>query len=77
MGMADYVAAAERGGPPEMRFWGGITDANVFSGEGGIPCICHGPLGGKFHQCQEWVDLTSIPVTCRVVEGTALRFLGR
>ena len=69
--------AAERGGAPNLYYGGGITDANVFSGEGGIPCICHGPRGGNFHQCQEWVDLTSIPVTCRVVEGTALRFLAR
>ncbi len=67
--------AAERGAAPDLHYGGGITDANVFSGEGGIPCICHGPLGGNFHQCQEWVDLTSIPVTCRVVEGAALRFL--
>lgn len=70
---ASYTAV--RGGAPDLHYGGGITDANVFSGEGGIPCICHGPLGGNFHQCQEWVDLTSIPVTCRVVEGAALRFL--
>jgi acetylornithine deacetylase/succinyl-diaminopimelate desuccinylase-like protein len=69
--------AAERGAAPTLFYGGGITDANVFCGEGGIPCICHGPLGGNFHQCQEWVDLNSIPVTCRVVGGAALRFLSR
>lgn len=56
-------------------FIGGITDANVICGEGGIPCIVYGPRGDNFHQCQEWVDLASVPAVCDVVAGAALRFL--
>lgn len=64
-----------RGRAPEIRHWVGITDANVINGESGIPCIVFGPRGGNFHQCQEWVDLVSIPVVCDVVAGTATAFL--
>ncbi len=60
---------------PTFGSLAGISDANVISGEGGIPCIVYGPRGGNFHQCQEWVDLASIPVVCDVVTQTALNFL--
>ena len=58
-----------------MRHTVGITDANIICGEGGVPCIVFGPRGGSFHQCQEWVDVASIPVVCDVVAGAAIRFL--
>jgi acetylornithine deacetylase/succinyl-diaminopimelate desuccinylase-like protein len=72
-----FVAAfaEEHGSAPELMHHVGITDANVICGEGGIPCIVHGPRGGNWHQCQEWVDLTSIPRVCNVLAGVAARFL--
>jgi len=35
----------------------GITDANVFAGEGGIPCLHLGPQRGGAHQKNEYVPL--------------------
>ncbi|MCW1970797.1 MAG: M20/M25/M40 family metallo-hydrolase [Anaerolineae bacterium] len=66
---------AEYGNAPNLHYMLGISDANVFRGEAGIPSIVHGPHGDNFHQCQEWVDLASIPAFCRVALGVALRFL--
>src|SRR5262249_29425149 len=38
----------------------GVSDANLICGEAGIPCLFYGPSAGDFHQCSEWVDLTSL-----------------
>jgi acetylornithine deacetylase/succinyl-diaminopimelate desuccinylase-like protein len=65
---------AEHGSTPNLHYMFGISDANVFCGEAGIPSIVYGPRGDNFHQCQEWVDLASIPVFCRVALEMALRF---
>lgn len=72
-----FVAAHRktRGADPKFDYLGGITDSNVITGEGGIPSIVFGPRGANFHQCQEWVDLASIPVVCEIAYETALGFL--
>ncbi len=66
---------AEHGQAPQPEHSVGITDANVFCGEYGIPCVCYGPTGGAFHQCQEWVNVPSITRAARVITNTALGFL--
>jgi acetylornithine deacetylase/succinyl-diaminopimelate desuccinylase-like protein len=57
---------AEAGHAPA---WGytGFGDANLFSGEAGIPTVQFGPRGGNFHQADEWVDVPSIAATARVL----------
>jgi len=57
--------------------WGytGFGDANLFSGEAGIPTIQFGPHGAAFHQADEWVDVPSIGGAVRVLLQTALGFL--
>jgi acetylornithine deacetylase/succinyl-diaminopimelate desuccinylase-like protein len=60
---------------PKMEYMVGITDANVFSGLSGIPCLVYGPRGHGFHQCQEWVDIPSIARCAEVVRSTCLEFM--
>ena len=55
--------------------YSGFGDANLFSGEMGIPTIHFGPRGGKFHQADEWVDVDSIAATVRVYLRLALSML--
>ena len=45
--------------------------------DAGIPTIMYGPTGGDFHQCTEWVDISSLAPCAELVLGTALRFLAR
>ncbi len=61
--------------PAEYTYTAGVCDANLFSGEMGIPSIVFGPHGDNWHQCDEWVDLPSIVSCARVVAATALEFL--
>ena len=66
--------AAEAGHDP---VWGytGFGDANLFSGELGIPTIQFGPHGANFHQADEWVDVPSIAATVRVLLRLAVDVL--
>ncbi|UCD45054.1 MAG: M20/M25/M40 family metallo-hydrolase [Candidatus Bathyarchaeota archaeon] len=43
----------------------GITDANVFAGEGGIPCLHLGPQRGGAQQKNEYVPLDWLPPSPR------------
>jgi acetylornithine deacetylase/succinyl-diaminopimelate desuccinylase-like protein len=62
----------------------GITDANIFAGEGGIPCLHLGPqrgksdpkTGGGTHEKNEWVDVTWLPKVTRMYAKIAASFLG-
>jgi acetylornithine deacetylase/succinyl-diaminopimelate desuccinylase-like protein len=62
---------AEAGRAPS---WGytGFGDANLFSGEAGIPTVQFGPRGANFHQADEWVEVPSIAATARVLVRLAL-----
>jgi succinyl-diaminopimelate desuccinylase len=64
----------ETGQPPE---WGyaGFGDANLFSGEAGIPTVQIGPRGANFHQANEWVDVPSIAASARLYVRIALDLL--
>ncbi len=53
----------------------GVSDANLFNGQAGIPCFYWGPRCGNFHQCQEWVDLATIAPCASVIAETARQFL--
>ncbi|MEP7198276.1 MAG: M20/M25/M40 family metallo-hydrolase [Chloroflexota bacterium] len=65
---------SEAGRSPDFGF-AGFGDANLFCGERGIPTIHFGPRGDKFHQADEWVDVTSIAATVRVYLRLALDIL--
>lgn len=54
----------------------GIVDANVFSGEGGIPTVVFGPKGANHHAAGEYVELATLEPVARVYAETARRFLG-
>jgi succinyl-diaminopimelate desuccinylase len=54
----------------------GITDANIFAGEGGIPCLHLGPGRGGAHQKNEYVELGWLPPISRMYALIAARFLG-
>jgi len=52
-----------------------ITDANTFTGEGGVPCMHLGPYAGGTHQKNEYTTLGSLPPVTRVFTELAARFL--
>ena len=64
-----------RGTNPQFGYNVGITDANVFAGEGGIPTIHHGPHGQGAHQANEFVQLQDLKPTALVDALTAIKFL--
>lgn len=72
-----FVAAGSDvlGAPVPLGYTAGLSDANLISGEAGIPCIVFGPFGDNFHQCNEWIDVPSIVSCAEIMLGTALRFL--
>lgn len=53
----------------------GITDANVYVAEGGIPTIVFGPRGAGPHEAGEYVELATLEPVTRVYVETARRFL--
>jgi acetylornithine deacetylase/succinyl-diaminopimelate desuccinylase-like protein len=71
------VAASEAvlGTPTPFGYMAGVSDANLTCGEAGIPTILYGPLAGDFHQCTEWVDISTIAPCAEVVLSTALTML--
>ncbi|HET9224998.1 MAG TPA: M20/M25/M40 family metallo-hydrolase [Roseiflexaceae bacterium] len=74
-----FVAASHEvlGAAVPFGYSVGVSDANLLSGEAGIPCIFYGPLGGDFHQCTEWVDLATLLPCAEVILATALSMLQR
>jgi acetylornithine deacetylase/succinyl-diaminopimelate desuccinylase-like protein len=62
---------AEAGHEPTYDYRG-FGDANLFSGELGIPTIQFGALGGNFHEANEWVSIPSIASVARVLIRVAL-----
>jgi len=61
---------------PLYEYASSITDANVFAGEGGIPCLHLGPRRGGAHQPNEYVPLEWLPPVSRMYALIAARFLG-
>ncbi len=61
----------------ELTYSTGVGDANLFNGLAGIPSVNHGPTGGNFHQCNEWVNLPSIAACCVVYTRALMAFMGK
>jgi acetylornithine deacetylase/succinyl-diaminopimelate desuccinylase family protein len=61
---------------PLYEYARGITDANIFAGEGGIPCLHLGPQRGGAHQKNEYVPLDWLPRVSQIFAIVAARFLG-
>jgi acetylornithine deacetylase/succinyl-diaminopimelate desuccinylase family protein len=66
---------AVRGFTPKTVYTAGISDANVFVAEGGIPTVQHGPAGGGIHQANELVYLNDVKSAAMVDALTAAKFL--
>lgn len=69
------AARAVLGAAPPFGYMVGVSDANLTSGQAGIPTIIFGPRAGDFHQCSEWVDLSSLAPCAEVILATALATL--
>ncbi|MDX1416402.1 MAG: M20/M25/M40 family metallo-hydrolase [Candidatus Promineifilaceae bacterium] len=57
--------------------WGmppGITDANIYVTEGGIPTITCGPNGNNLHAAGEYVEIATLVPVARMFAETAVRF---
>jgi len=61
---------------PHYGYTPTITDANVFAGEAGIPCLNLGPEPGGPHQPNEYVMLDCLPQVSKMYALIAARFLG-
>ncbi len=75
-GMQAFKAAyrARMGHDPSLGGLLGITDANIYQGEGGIPTIIFGPKGQGLHEKDEYVELDSLAPVVDVLVETTRRF---
>lgn len=69
------IYEAELGTPPQFAFGKGVSDANIFNSDGGIPTINFGPSGANMHAADEWVELSELPDVRRVLRAFGLGFL--
>jgi acetylornithine deacetylase/succinyl-diaminopimelate desuccinylase family protein len=60
---------------PRYEYASGITDANILTGEGGIPCLHLGPQRGGAHQKNEYVPLDWLPLVSKMYALVAARYL--
>ena len=72
----DEVYKEVVGKAPLYNYSKSITDANTFTGEGGIPCLHLGPKPGGAHQKNEYVELDWLPPVSKMYALIAARFLG-
>jgi acetylornithine deacetylase/succinyl-diaminopimelate desuccinylase-like protein len=63
------------GADPVYGYASGVTDANVFTGEAGIPCLHLGPRRGGPHKPDEYVSLDWLPLLSKMYTLIAARFL--
>lgn len=75
MKVFDSVYREVMGKAPAYVYSSGITDANVFAGEGGIDCLHLGPRRGGAHQKNEYVPLEWLPKVSKMFALVAARFL--
>ncbi len=71
----DPIYKEVMGKTPHYEFASGITDANIFAGEGGIPCLHLGPHQEVAHQKNEYVILDCLQPTSQMFALIAARFL--
>lgn len=72
----DVVYKEIMGKAPYYDYVSGITDANIFAGEGGIPCLHLGPNQEVAHQKNEYINLDWLPTLSQMYTLIAARFLG-
>ncbi len=60
---------------PSYEYSNGITDANIFAGEGGIPCLHLGPEGGGVHEKNEYIFLEWLPLISKIYVKIITSFL--
>jgi succinyl-diaminopimelate desuccinylase len=75
MRVFDAVYREVRGVAPTYGYATGITDANVFAGEAGIPCLHLGPRRGNTHQPNEYVPVDWLPQVSKMYALLFTRFL--
>ncbi len=63
------------GRPPLYEHAYGITNANIFQGENGIPCVHLGPQRGDPHGANEYVKMEWLPPVTRMYTLIAARYL--
>ncbi|NJM06269.1 M20 family metallopeptidase [Candidatus Gracilibacteria bacterium] len=74
VGQAFRSACEEvRGSPVPFGYSLAVSDANLFGGTAGIPTLFFGPRAGDFHQCTEWLDVSTLVPCAEIVLRTALR----
>ena len=71
----DEVYTQVMGKAPVYEYASGITDANTFTGVGGIPCLHLGPVRGNPHQANEYVSLEWLPKISKMFALIAAKFL--
>ncbi len=75
IGVFDPIYREVIGKVPLYEYAYGITDANIFAGEGGIPCLHLGPQRGGAHQKNEYVHLDWLPPVSEMYTRIAVEFL--
>ena len=71
----DSVYREVMGRSPLYEYAYGITNANIFQGEKGIPCVHLGPQRGDAHGANEYVKLEWLPPVSMMYVMMAIRYL--
>jgi succinyl-diaminopimelate desuccinylase len=75
IGVFDPIYREVMGKAPSYEYAYGITDANIFAGEGGIPSLHLGPQRGGAHQKNEYVLLDWLPPVSEMYTRIGVNFL--
>jgi succinyl-diaminopimelate desuccinylase len=73
--LLNKVYSRVTGKKPIYNYSNGITDANTFTGIGGIPTLHLGPTGGGVHQKNEYLDLEWLKPVSEIYTGIAAEYL--
>ncbi|NHJ01790.1 MAG: M20 family peptidase [Candidatus Heimdallarchaeota archaeon] len=71
----DKVYRSVMGKAPFYEYTSGITDANIFAGEGNIPCLHLGPHQETAHQKNEYISLDCLEPLSKMYALIAMNFL--
>jgi succinyl-diaminopimelate desuccinylase len=71
----DSVYLDVMGRAPLYEYAYGITNANIFQGEQGIPCVHIGPQRGEAHSANEYVKLEWLPPVSKMYAMIAACYL--
>lgn len=70
----DRAYKQSTGQDPHYAFLKGITDANIYVTEGGIPSLTFGPKGNGAHECNEYVELDSLVPVAQVLIDACIHY---